>query len=58
VANWAAYDIALRQCGPLWRVIVTLRSRTEGRQTTDVAIAIASLNRMLELVRPEYVRLP
>ena len=34
-----------------------LRSRTEGRQTTEVAIAAASLNRMLELGRPEYVRL-
>jgi len=35
-----------------------LRSRTEGRQTIEVAIAVASLNRMLELGRPEYVRLP
>jgi hypothetical protein len=34
-----------------------LRSRTKGRQTTEVAIAVASLNRMLELGRPEYVRL-
>src|SRR6266446_8956014 len=34
-----------------------LRSRTGGRQTTEVAIAAASLNRMLELGRPEYVRL-
>ena len=34
-----------------------LRSRTEGRQTTEVAIAVASLNRMLELGRPQYVRL-
>ena len=33
------------------------RSRTEGRQTTEVAIAVASLNPMLELGRPEYVRL-
>jgi hypothetical protein len=28
-----------------------------GRQTTEVAIAVATLNRMLELGRPEYVRL-
>jgi hypothetical protein len=35
-----------------------LRSRTGSRQTTEVAIAVASLNRMLELGRPEYVRLP
>jgi hypothetical protein len=34
-----------------------LRSRTEGRQTIEVAIAVASLNRMLKLGRPEYVRL-
>ena len=32
--------------------------RTEGRQMTEVAIAIATLNRILELGRPEYVRLP
>jgi ABC-type microcin C transport system duplicated ATPase subunit YejF len=30
---------------------------TIGRQITEVAIAVASLNRMLELGRPEYVRL-
>ena len=34
-----------------------LRSRTKRPQTTEVAIAVASLNRMLELGRPEYVRL-
>ena len=34
-----------------------LRSRTEGPQTTEVAIAVASLNRMLKLGRPEYLRL-
>ena len=34
-----------------------LRSRTGGRQITEVAIAAASLNCMLELGRPEYVRL-
>jgi hypothetical protein len=31
--------------------------RTEARQMTEVAIAVASLNRMLELGRPEYLRL-
>lgn len=31
-----------------------LRSRTRGRQTTEVAIAVASLNRMLVLGRPEW----
>src|SRR5438105_9831212 len=34
-----------------------LRSRTGGRQTTEVTIAVASLNRMLEFGRAEYVRL-
>jgi hypothetical protein len=33
-----------------------LRSRTDGRRATEVAIAIAALNRMLELGRPESVR--
>ena len=35
-----------------------LRSRTGQRQATEVAIAVNALNRMLELGRPEYVRLP
>jgi hypothetical protein len=34
-----------------------LRSRTDGRRATEVAIAVGALNRMLELGRPEYVRL-
>jgi DDE family transposase len=34
-----------------------LRSHTDGRQATEVAIAVQVLNRMLELGRPEYVRL-
>jgi hypothetical protein len=33
-----------------------LRSRTDGRQGTEVAIAVDALNRMLDLGRPEYVR--
>ncbi len=33
-----------------------LRSRTDGRQATEVAIAANVLNRMLDLGRPEYVR--
>ncbi|WP_237050583.1 IS5 family transposase [Microvirga ossetica] len=32
------------------------RSRTDGRRATEVAIAISALNRMLELGRPEPVR--
>src|SRR4030088_498737 len=54
--NWRALVEA--DIGRYKRVIGdTLRSRTEGRQTIEVAIAVASLNRMLELGRPEYVRL-
>jgi hypothetical protein len=34
-----------------------LRSRTERRRATEVAVAIHVLNRMLELGRPQYVRL-
>ena len=34
-----------------------LRSQTEGRQATEVALAAGALNRMLELGRPEYVRI-
>ena len=34
-----------------------LRSHTDGRQATEVAIAVQVLNRMLELGRPEYVRI-
>jgi hypothetical protein len=42
-----------------WKRIVGdgLRSRTEGRQTTEAAIAADVLNRMLDLGRPEYVRI-
>ncbi len=45
VTNWAAYDAALRQRGSLtvW--------------FSEVAIAVRVLNRMLELGRPESVRI-
>ena len=33
-----------------------LRSRTDRRRAAEVAIAVAALNRMLDLGRPEYVR--
>ena len=41
-----------------WKRVIGdgLRSRTDGRQETEVAIAANVLNRMLELGRPEYVR--
>ena len=35
----------------------TLRSRTDARQETEVVIAVRALNRMLEIGRPEYVRI-
>ena len=34
-----------------------LRSRTDRRRGTEIALAVSILNRMLELGRPEYVRL-
>ncbi|MBI0538550.1 IS5 family transposase [Roseomonas sp. KE2513] len=34
-----------------------LRSRTDGRRATEVVIAVRTINRMLELGRPEYVRI-
>jgi hypothetical protein len=42
-----------------WKCVIGegLRSRMEGRQATEVAIAANVLNRMLDLGRPEYVRI-
>ncbi|SDD96457.1 IS5 family transposase [Belnapia rosea] len=42
-----------------WKRVIgdELRSQTDGRQTTEVAIAARVLNHMLELGRPEYVRI-
>jgi DDE family transposase len=42
-----------------WKRVIGdgLRSQTDGRQPTEVAIAVGVLNRMLELGRPEYVRI-
>lgn len=34
-----------------------LYSRTDERRAAEVAIAVRALNRMLELGRPEYVRI-
>ena len=41
-----------------WKRIIGdgLRSRTDDRRTTEVAIAARALNRMLKLGRPEYLR--
>jgi hypothetical protein len=54
--NWRALveaDIARWKCA----IGDGLRSRTDGRQATEVAIAADVLNRMLDLGRPEYVRI-
>src|SRR4051794_2872533 len=42
-----------------WKRVIGdgLQSQTDGRQATEVAIAANVLNRMLELGRPEYVRI-
>ncbi len=42
-----------------WKRVIGdgLRSQTDGRQATEVAIAADVLNRMLELGRPDYVRI-
>ena len=34
-----------------------LRSRTDERRTSEVGVAVHALNRMLELGRPNYVRI-
>ena len=54
--NWRALveaDVAR------WKRVIGdgLRFRTDGRRNTEVAIAANVLNRMLELGRPEYVRI-
>ena len=54
--NWRALvesDVAR------WKRVIGdgLRSQTDGRQATEVAIAADVLNRMLDLGRPEYVRI-
>src|SRR3954470_15221784 len=54
--NWRA----LVECDiSRWKRVIGdgLRSQTDGRQATEVAIAADVLNRMLELGRPEYVRI-
>jgi hypothetical protein len=54
--NWRA----LVECDiSRWKRVLGdgLRSQTDGRQASEVAIAADVLNRMLELGRPEYVRI-
>ena len=56
-ANWRALVEA--DISRLKRVIGDgLRSRTDPRRAIEVAIAVKALNQMLDLGRPEYVRLP
>jgi hypothetical protein len=53
--NWRA--LVEPDIGRFKRVVGNaLRSRTEQRRTTEVATAVQALNRMLDLGRPEYVR--
>ena len=42
-----------------WKCVIGdgLHSQTDGRQATEVAIATNVLNRMLDLGRPEYIRI-
>lgn len=42
-----------------WKRVIGngLRSQTDGRQATEVAVAAKVLNHMLELGRPEYIRI-
>lgn len=55
--NWRALVEA--DISRLKRVIGNgLQSRTVQHRATEVAIAVSALNQMLELGRPEYVRLP
>ena len=41
-----------------WKQVIgdRLRSHTDERRPTEVAVAVRVLNRMLELARPNYVR--
>jgi hypothetical protein len=42
-----------------WKRVIgdRLHSQTDGRQASEVAVAVSVLNRMLELGRPKYVRI-
>ena len=56
--NWPKPNLAEAAVSRYKRVIGdTLRSQTDGRQATEVAIAVGVRNRMLELGRPESVRI-
>ena len=42
-----------------WKRVIgdALRSQTDARQATEVAVAVSVLNRMLGMGRPNYVRI-
>ncbi len=42
-----------------WKQVIgdELRAHTDQRRATEVAVAVHALNRMLELERPNYVRI-
>jgi hypothetical protein len=42
-----------------WKRVIgdRLRAHTDGRRATEVEVAVYTLNRMLELGRPNYVRI-
>ena len=42
-----------------WKQVIgdELRAHTDERRTTEVAVAVHALNRMLDLGRPNYVRI-
>jgi hypothetical protein len=42
-----------------WKRVIGpgLRSQTDGRQASEVAIAAEALNRMLDLGRPDHIRI-
>jgi hypothetical protein len=54
--NWRAL---IEADASRWKRVIgdALRSYTDGRQVTEVAIAADALKRMLELGYPEYVRI-
>jgi hypothetical protein len=58
VSGYNRRALAEASIGRFKRVIGdALRSRTERRQATEMAIAVSTLNRMLELGHPRSVRI-
>jgi len=59
--KWSGYNKRARAEAAIgrWKQVIGdgLRSRTDERQATEVAVAVYALNRMLELGRPTYARI-